>query len=247
MKQRVKQWKERFDALSLRERSLVVLGILVLAHSGWNLGPMRILQKQQHTLLSEIKKSRKAIRDIDNKIQVITAEFAPQGRAEAMRRIKRLKSEIARINEVKKDVTVGFIRPRQMVEVLKGLLNKEPGLKLISFQSQEVEPLFKQQGAGQQKPGSRNVQTASTRLTDGSSRSPSGRSPAPSYPEVYKHGVVIQFSGTYRSTVHYLQSLESLPWKFYWDGLAYEVRDYPKALITINVFTLSLEKGWIGV
>ena len=254
MKQKLQQWKERFDALSLRERGLVMLGILALAHTLWNLGPMHLLHKQQHTLLNEIHQSQKNISDIDKKIQLITAEFAPGGKSAALQRIKNLKSEIQRINEVKKDVTVGFIRPRQMVEVLKGLLNKESGLKLVSFKSLDVESLFadtalesgdKKNAAN--KSAAMSSKTIPSNRMQGAAGQASSSAQTQSYPQVYKHGVVIQFSGDYRSTVHYLQSLESLPWKFYWDGLAYEVEDYPNALITINVFTLSLEKGWIGV
>jgi MSHA biogenesis protein MshJ len=243
VKQTLQQWKDRYDALSLRERGLVMLGVLALTHTLWNLGPMRLLHKQQNKLLTEIQQSQKNIRDIDSRIQMISAEFAPGGESAALTRIKSLKSEIQRINQVKKDVTVGFIRPRQMVEVLKGLLNKEPGLKLVSFKSLDAEPLFaNKEGDGKNVANSRAAASTPT-----AKPSTDGQPVMQSYPEVYKHGVVIQFQGDYQSTVEYLQSLESLPWKFYWDGMAYEVQEYPKALITINVFTLSLEKGWIGV
>lgn len=241
MKQTLQHWKERFDALSLRERGLVLLGILALAHTLWNLGPMKLIHTQQQQLLGEIRQWQKQNSDVNNKIQLITAQFAPGGQSAALQRIKSLKSEIQRINQVKKDVTVGFIRPKQMVEVLKGLLNKEPGLQLVSFQSLDVEPLFPDNKTAQPTKAAQNpAQQQASQAAD-------AQPPPADYPKVYKHGVVIEFQGNYLSTVRYLQSLESLPWKFYWDGLAYEVQDYPKALITINVFTLSLEKGWIGV
>ena len=64
---------------------------------------------------------------------------------------------------------------------------------------------------------------------------------------VYRHGVEIVFRGSYLATLDYLQSLQSLPWDFYWDGVQLQVEDYPKAQVRITVYTLSLKRGWIGV
>ena len=46
--------------------------------------------------------------------------------------------------------------------------------------------------------------------------------------------------------MNYLQKLEQLPWKFYWQHFDYEVQQYPRALITLNIYTLSTSKWWIG-
>ncbi len=64
---------------------------------------------------------------------------------------------------------------------------------------------------------------------------------------IYKHGLVIAFTGTYADTVHYLEALEELPWAIAWDNLDYQVKNYPIAEVTIRVFTLSFDKGWLGV
>jgi MSHA biogenesis protein MshJ len=64
---------------------------------------------------------------------------------------------------------------------------------------------------------------------------------------IYKHGLVITFSGTYADTANYLESLEALPWAIVWDELDYRVKNYPKAEITLRVLTLSFDKEWLGV
>jgi hypothetical protein len=38
-----------------------------------------------------------------------------------------------------------------------------------------------------------------------------------------------------------------MPWNFVWDGINYQVKDYPIAEITLRVHTLSLEKSWLDV
>lgn len=64
---------------------------------------------------------------------------------------------------------------------------------------------------------------------------------------IYKHGLLITFTGNYSDTVNYLEALEALPWAIVWDSLDYQVKIYPMAEITIRAVTLSFEKGWLGV
>ena len=66
------------------------------------------------------------------------------------------------------------------------------------------------------------------------------------YP-IYKHGLVLQFSGSYLATLKYLQALEAMPWNFVWESIDYQVKNYPLAEITLRVYTLSLEKDWLNV
>jgi MSHA biogenesis protein MshJ len=67
------------------------------------------------------------------------------------------------------------------------------------------------------------------------------------YSWVFRHGLTMTFSGSYFATLQYLQSLESLPWRFYWDNISYQVKEYPLAEVTIQVYTLSFHEEWLGV
>ncbi|MFZ2725189.1 MAG: hypothetical protein WAX77_02940 [Methylococcaceae bacterium] len=64
---------------------------------------------------------------------------------------------------------------------------------------------------------------------------------------IYKHGLMIRFSGDYMATLHYLNLLEALPWHFVWDSIDYRVTTYPRAEIVITVYTLSFEEKWLDV
>jgi MSHA biogenesis protein MshJ len=64
---------------------------------------------------------------------------------------------------------------------------------------------------------------------------------------LYQHGLELHFSGTYADTLAYLTALETMPWNFVWDGINYQVKDYPIAEITLRVHTLNLEKRWLDV
>ncbi len=62
----------------------------------------------------------------------------------------------------------------------------------------------------------------------------------------YRHGLEIEVTGSYAATLDYLESIESLPWRLYWQVLELEVLEYPNNRIRIEVSTLSLNEEWIG-
>ncbi len=62
----------------------------------------------------------------------------------------------------------------------------------------------------------------------------------------YKHGLEIEFEGSYQACLDYLQEIENLPWRFYWQVLELEVLEYPRNRVRLEVSTLSLDEEWIG-
>ncbi len=64
---------------------------------------------------------------------------------------------------------------------------------------------------------------------------------------IYRHGLSITLSGNYFNTLKYLKSLESLPWRFNWGSIEYKVIEYPAAITTIHIYTLSFEENWLGL
>lgn len=243
--QRYRYWKDRFEALSLRERALFVVSVIAVLYIAWDMVLMDGIRAQQKQSVIQIKKWQKQISDIDGRIQIVTTMLGGKKQNNAMQRIEALKSELGNINRRQKALAVGFIRPGQMVDVLKGLLASESGLKLTHLQSQPVESLLKQRATAVTTTAVTTTKGATPRA-ESAPQTEVDRNAAP-LPEVYKHGLEIVFHGNYSSTLSYLKKLEQLPWKFYWDEVEYEVLEYPKAKIMVRIHTLSLDKGWISV
>ena len=64
---------------------------------------------------------------------------------------------------------------------------------------------------------------------------------------LYRHGVALEFEGSYFDIQQYLAKLESLPWQFYWKKFDYLVSEYPKATVKLEIYTLSTNKAFIGI
>ena len=65
--------------------------------------------------------------------------------------------------------------------------------------------------------------------------------------DLYRHGVEIRLEGSYGQLQAYLAQLEKLQQKLLWGKLEYRVIDYPKAELTLTVYTLSPDRTWLAL
>jgi len=63
--------------------------------------------------------------------------------------------------------------------------------------------------------------------------------------QLYKHGISMVIRGRYLDIMNYLSSLETLDKNFYWDSLELNVDKYPYSIVTIKIYTLSVNKDFI--
>lgn len=63
---------------------------------------------------------------------------------------------------------------------------------------------------------------------------------------IYKHRLQFTVSGDFFSLRDYLESLEQLPWNFYWQKMDYRVLQAPQAEVVFEIYTLSLERGYVA-
>lgn len=64
---------------------------------------------------------------------------------------------------------------------------------------------------------------------------------------VFKHGIQLKIQGDYFSFEKYLTQLEHLPVRLTWGNVSLTVDDYPKATLTLDLFTLSLDSTWLSI
>ena len=60
-------------------------------------------------------------------------------------------------------------------------------------------------------------------------------------------GVEIVVQGNYLDMLKYLTDLESMPWQVFWGKASLAVNEYPTATLTLTIYTLSMDKRWMGI
>ncbi|MDR9435456.1 MAG: hypothetical protein RI563_01160 [Thiohalophilus sp.] len=220
MKQTLQQWAERFDALTLRERLILGVGALLVIGIVW-LEFVYLAQADQNKRLSNrLQTTDSQIAALEQQITALNSESARDPDQANRRRQEKLQEQLAEVDARLQEKTASLISPAQMAQVLEAVLTQKTDLKLIAVRNLPIQPLLELS-------------------TDAEG----------DYPDsgVYRHGMQIEFSGSYLSTLEYLQALQELKWDFYWDSLQLQVKSYPVSSVTITVHTLSLKEGWIGV
>ena len=136
---------------------------------------------------------------------------------------KELDEEIAQ-------VTQSLVAPKQMVSLLESVLSQNKQLKLISLTNKPAEPV-------------------ELDIHVSAADQPLDAETAELEPEslIYRHGFSVEMEATYPATVKYLQSLQGLPWKLFWQQLDYQTEQYPKGTLKIEIYTLSTRQEVLGV
>ncbi|MFT5808792.1 MAG: MSHA biogenesis protein MshJ, partial [Moritella dasanensis] len=62
---------------------------------------------------------------------------------------------------------------------------------------------------------------------------------------LYRHGLRITMTGAFFDIQAYLDSIEQLPKKFYWEVFDYQMQEYPTAEVVMEIYTLSINKEFI--
>lgn len=235
--ERLKKQIARIDELSLRERAVILAAMLTLLFLGWYAYLIEPLKLTEKTLVSELDKKRGQLQTLNDQFTLMSDKQKQDPNAIARERLQKLREEQKQLTEELRGATANLVAPELMPEVLRSMLKSAEGLTLISMRGLGSTPLF--QAPADAKPAKPGAPAAPAEAED-----------APKSPGVldsaYKHGVQMEFSGDFFATLEYLKRLEALEWKFFWDSVTFDVQDYPQAMTTVRVFTLSLDKHWIG-
>lgn len=217
MRNRLEQVANRINALSPRERGLLMLTALVVLIGLWEVLLFAPLQERQAALQAQIGTLHASIATLNGTITEAANKQSGDPNAQLRHQLNDVQKRNRRLDGRLKAATAGLVAPRQMATVLERVLKSRHGLTLIQAANLPAKAMLL------------------------------GDDDDPDSAEVFQHGLTLTFEGSFLDTLDYLKTLSGLPWHFYWDSLDLKVKDYPVSRITLKVHTLNLKKGWIGV
>lgn len=170
--------------------------------------------------------------------------------------------KVAQYQKVERDITRlnnSISSLKQQIELAQFRLQKDPNVEInqqyqaLTLESQDLAELLSNRVAALVSP-SQMAQLLETVLQESSKLTLLSMSTLRSerlldennVAGYYIHPVKLVLSGNYFDIEAYLSSLEALPVKYYWRNFNYEVKKYPIAELSIEVYTLGSSKGFIG-
>lgn len=164
------------------------------------------------------QQKNQAINELEHKLQILrerTGLLAGQSGKDMSLWRDQLQTDLAGLENRLHRELGAMLAPDQAMHVLEQVLTEEKDLKLLEVDAFS-EPL--------------NSMELSQKDTDTAS-------------SIGRYGLRLHLEGSYLSTLRYLLALESLPWTFFWEGVDFEVIEYPKARVKLDIYTLGLLEG----
>jgi len=230
MKQQWRNYSDKFLQLTDREQYLLLLtGVVAI----FFIISYIFIDDKSAKIISFDKQSRQMTssnKTLDFSIKEYQTALKQDPNKDTVNQITQLETKLVKIDEQLVHLTTELISPSEMREALLRLLKLEPGVSLLSFELTGAKPLL---DIAQQQSKSSVAQVTPTDEELGLN--------------LYKHGIKIKLSGKYFQLRNYLRQLEQLSWKFFWQDFQFDVKDHPISEVEITIYSLGLNKEFIGV
>lgn len=231
MKEQLQAYREKIDALTIRERAMILLAVVAVMTFVWDIFLMSPLDSRQSQLKSQLEAERAKLSALNIQVRQSIVARNVDPNAANRERLAELQAELAELEEQVQDTATGMIAPARMPEVLRNVINRTSGLTLAQLKGLGVSPL---------------IETATVNGADSGDMEPEAGAQHDAGPaNAFKHGLQLELQADYLTTLEYLRRLQALEWHFLWDRLEFQVEEYPDATATLRIYTLSLTRDWI--
>lgn len=221
----------KIDALALRERLIVFAALVAVVVYGIFAASVDLSQWHQKTLQTQLAKQRTEVAELQSKTAALQRKQVDPDAANRAR-VEDLGRQIIEIENTLKDLQKNLVPAQRVNALLQQMLTADTRLQLVSLRSLPVALLL--------------VRPASAAGAGATAPSPTPPADAGDV-NVYKHGVEMTLQGSYADLHDYLARLEQSQWRMFWWRAKLSTEDSPRLTLTVTLYTLSLDKGWLEV
>ncbi|MBB6522363.1 hypothetical protein [Pseudoteredinibacter isoporae] len=210
----VEQLKHGFEKRNRRERLLIVAAVLALSYLLIEATLGAWLDGKTKKAKSDLQMLRQAQLETESELAVFAASELSRSNQEQEILIRHLQEKNERLENELGPLRQQVLSRRQFMELLRGLAENAKDIRLASLRELPKETEEAQQGRGKEK---RN------RVLD-------------------KHRLRLKLEGDYLSLAGFLAKLEQSEWPIFWSSLEYELTAYPRASMSLDLYTLAPER-----
>lgn len=211
--------RNKVDAMSLRERAMLFCIAALLLIFATNALLLDPLQLKRKAISAKLLQQQQETQALQTAIQAIQQSRRDDEHSPLRTRISELKAQVQESERFLQSRRDKLVAPDQMAGLLEQVLRSNDKLQLLELKTLPLSLLIE----------------------------PPANGKAPVAQQIYKHGVQITVRGGYLELTHYLATLEKMPTQMFWGEVNLSVEKYPDAVMTLTVYTLSLDKTWLTV
>jgi len=239
MKQTWQKLVLRIDGLSLRERAIIFAMAALILISLVNVALLDPQFAKQKQMSQQLKQGQEQIAGINADIQQKVKLHEVDPDAANLMRLQLLKQQSAQMRASLRDMQNTLVSPDKMARLLEDIVKQNGQLRLMSLKTLPVTNLS-EANAGPNAPGEIAAEIKPAAAKDKKENKTAAE-------EIYRHGVELTVQGGYPEMMNYMAALEAMPWQLFWGSAKLNVEEYPKATLTLTLFTLSMDKKWLNL
>lgn len=226
------KWAASFAARPTRERAVVAAALVVG-------GGLLLFSLGLEPLLLQARNASRAETAARTELVLQQAQLAAV-RAQAAdpdavnrRRLAQARQELGAIGRRLVEFEAGMVPPAKMQAFLERLLVRNQSIELLGLKTLPVTLV----GV---PPPAQAVATAGPKAVPEPAETAKAEG-------IYQHGIEIRLAGNYNDLLTYLAEVERMPQRLMWNSLSFTVEKYPRNIMVVRVFTLSLDRNWLTV
>lgn len=217
--------RDRVGGMSLRERTIVFAAcafVLIALVSELLLAPL--LEKQK-MLSTQVGQQQERMKEQQAQMQALLQARSDDEHSPQRQRLEQLKEQLQEQIGYLEDRRDHLVAPSKIAELLGQVLGQNERVQLVELKTLPVSSLV-------EKP---KVEGAVQPASAGGQR------------QIFRHGVQITVRGSYLDLLRYTSALENLPTQMFWGEASLSVEQYPASVLTLTVYTLSLDQMWLTI
>ena len=217
----------KIDGMSLRERAVIFLAAAFVVVASVNAVLLNPLLVKQTALSAQLVQKQEKMKELQAQLQAHSQARRDDQYSPLRTRLAQLKQRLQEQDGYLQSHRDRLVEPDKMAELLEQVLNKNDKLQLVELKTLPASLLV-------EKPQAAASQSPAADLSAGQK-------------QVFKHGIQITVRGGYLDMLRYLAALEKMPVQMFWGEVSLSVEKYPDAVLTLTLYTLSLDKIWLTV
>lgn len=232
---------ERYNHLEQREKIAVIgMGLALLLFVFYLLvfNPLQQRLAQSQLELTQLQQQQTQIA-AELELYLGLNQIDPDAHVKQVKTA--LEKQLQALEAKLQSISGGLMLASKLPSMLQDVARHRQGVALQSLETLPVETMALVEGKGMVKVNAK-TQALSTTNADENTKSKTENNEE-IHALIYRQGVEVQLTGSYFQLKDYLQTLENLPWKFYWESLDFSVLEYPRSQLQLHVYTLSTEQG----
>ncbi|GAA6153406.1 hypothetical protein [Pseudoteredinibacter isoporae] len=207
--------KKSFESRNKRERLLIVAAVLALSYLLIEATLGAWLDAKSKKAKADLQMLRQAQIETEAELAIFASSELSRSNQEQEVLIRHLQEKNNRLERELGPLRQQVLSRRQFMDLLRGLAENAQDIRLASLRELPKESEEAEQGQGKEK---------RSRVLD-------------------KHRLRLELEGDYLSLATFLAKLEQSEWPIFWSSLEYQLTAYPRASMSLNLYTLAPERN----